>query len=235
MNMALRYYFDLMSQPSRAVYIFLKQNNIPFDPKPVALRKGEHFTEEFKKLNPFSRVPFIDDNGFILTESVAILRYLSQKYNVPEHWYPRSDIKKQSRVDQYLNWQHLNLRLNAAMTFQHLLLIPLMRNKPVDQKKVERFKLGLAESLMYMETYFLKDQMFLCGDDISVADILGACELMQLNAVMEEKLYESNPVLDAWMKRVKARLQPNFDEAHQITYRTCEIYKKTKDNLNAKL
>ena len=41
-KMALRYYFDLMSQPSRAVYIFLKANNIQFEAKPVALRKGNH-------------------------------------------------------------------------------------------------------------------------------------------------------------------------------------------------
>ena len=40
-KMALKYYFDLMSQPSRAVYIFLKANNIQFEAKPVALRKGK--------------------------------------------------------------------------------------------------------------------------------------------------------------------------------------------------
>ena len=41
-KMALKYYFDLMSQPSRAVYIFLKANNIKFEAKPVALRKGNY-------------------------------------------------------------------------------------------------------------------------------------------------------------------------------------------------
>ena len=36
----LNVYFDLMSQPSRAVVLFLKINSIPFTEKPVALRKG---------------------------------------------------------------------------------------------------------------------------------------------------------------------------------------------------
>lgn len=40
--MALKYYYDLMSQPSRAIYIFLKANKINFEAKPVALRKGRH-------------------------------------------------------------------------------------------------------------------------------------------------------------------------------------------------
>jgi len=39
-KMTLKYYYDLMSQPSRAVYIFLKANGIAFEAKPIALRKG---------------------------------------------------------------------------------------------------------------------------------------------------------------------------------------------------
>lgn len=41
--MVLKYYFDLLSQPSRAVYILLKLNNIPFEANPVAMRQGTHF------------------------------------------------------------------------------------------------------------------------------------------------------------------------------------------------
>lgn len=38
--MALKFYYDLMSQPSRTVYMFLKLNKISFEDKKVALRKG---------------------------------------------------------------------------------------------------------------------------------------------------------------------------------------------------
>ena len=66
--MALKVYYDLMSQPSRAVYIFLRCNNIPFTEQPVALRKLEQQQDAFAKINPFRRVPTMDDNGFKLTE-----------------------------------------------------------------------------------------------------------------------------------------------------------------------
>lgn len=36
----LKLYYDLMSQPSRAVYMFVKLNKIPFEDKAVALRTG---------------------------------------------------------------------------------------------------------------------------------------------------------------------------------------------------
>ncbi len=66
--MPLTYYYDLMSQPCRAVYIFLKMTGIPFQAKEIALRKLENTTDEFVQLNPFKKVPVIDDSGFILTE-----------------------------------------------------------------------------------------------------------------------------------------------------------------------
>ena len=49
--------------------------------------------------------------------SVGILRYLCRERDVPDHWYPR-DSKKQAKVDEYLEWQHLDTRLNCAMFFQ---------------------------------------------------------------------------------------------------------------------
>jgi glutathione S-transferase len=66
--MPLLYYFDLMSQPCRAVYIFLKMTGIPYQAKEIALRKLEHMNDKYAQINPFKKVPVIDDSGFILTE-----------------------------------------------------------------------------------------------------------------------------------------------------------------------
>ncbi|XP_033760740.1 glutathione S-transferase theta-1-like [Pecten maximus] len=235
--MALKYYFDLMSQPSRAVYIFLKMNNIPFVPKPVALRSGEHHTDEFKKLNPMSLVPVIDDDGFVLTESVAILKYLALKYNVPDHWYPR-DLKAQARVDEYMNYQHINTRYNCGMVFQQLVIIPRAMRAPIQWPMVDNAKNRLETVIAHLENYFLKDnkQKFLCGSDISVADLLGVCELMQLYACCEENIYESNSAVKAWVDRVKERTAPHFEDANKIVKRVRGVYSKQKEaQQNAKL
>lgn len=66
--MPLSFYYDLMSQPCRAVYIFLKMTGIPYQAKEIALRKAEHMSEEYMRINPFKKVPVIDDDGFLLTE-----------------------------------------------------------------------------------------------------------------------------------------------------------------------
>ena len=67
-KMSLKLYFDFLSQPSRALYIFLKQCNIPFEANKVNLGKGEHFKPEFAKIHPFNKVPSIEHNGFSLIE-----------------------------------------------------------------------------------------------------------------------------------------------------------------------
>nr|QBR98219.1 glutathione S-transferase theta [Diaphanosoma celebensis] len=178
--MALKLYVDLMSQPSRAIYLFLKLTKIPFDLKLVKLREGEHFGEEFGKINPFRKVPAIDDNGFVLTESVAILRYLARERKVPDHWYP-SDLKKQAKVDEYLEWQHLNTRLFCAMFFRSKFLEPMMFNRPVEEKKVARFQGEMEKCLAQIENIWLENgkKKFIVGEEISVADLLAVCELEQ--------------------------------------------------------
>jgi glutathione S-transferase len=47
---------------------------------------------------------------------VAILSYLSDKHKKPD-WYP-TDLQNRARVNEYNNWQHLNLRANGSMLFQ---------------------------------------------------------------------------------------------------------------------
>lgn len=66
--MSLKLYYDLLSQPSRALYIFLKVCDIPFEGKFVNLAKGEHLNPEYQRIHPFQKVPAIEHNGFNMME-----------------------------------------------------------------------------------------------------------------------------------------------------------------------
>ncbi|XP_029365892.1 glutathione S-transferase theta-2 isoform X1 [Echeneis naucrates] len=209
-------YLDLLSQPCRAVQILLDCAKIPHRVRTVAIRKGENRTPEFTRMNPMNKVPVMVDNNFILTESEAILKYLATKYDVPEHWYPRQP-ERRARVDEYTAWHHTNTRPHAAKVFILEVLLPAQSGSQVDQVRLVRALSQLNDTLDKLESMFLRRQPFLCGDDITVADLLAICELMQPVGGGRDVL-QDRPQLLSWRSRVQAAVGDAFDRAHAVLY-----------------
>lgn len=59
-------------------------------------------------------------------------------------------------------------------------LLPAQTGGQVDQQRLDGALAQLDQTLDMLESMFLRRQPFLCGDDISVADLLAVCELMQV-------------------------------------------------------
>nr|ARN17843.1 glutathione-S-transferase 5 [Cephus cinctus] len=220
--MGLKLYYDLMSQPSRVLYIFLKQCKIPFEEHKVVLKKGEHFMPKYEEINPFQKVPALEHNGFKLIESVAILRYLCREFKVDDHWYPISS-KNQARVDEYLEWQHNNTRLHCATYFLVKFLIPMIKGKPARPENVTKCEGHMIECLDQLENIWLKNKLFLTGDKISIADIVGACEVEQPRMAGFDPR-EGRPQLTAWLERVAEETNPHYDEAHKYVNQIANNY-----------
>ncbi|XP_077942665.1 glutathione S-transferase theta-2 isoform X2 [Gasterosteus aculeatus] len=209
-------YLDLLSQPCRALHVLLSCTGVPHTVRSVALRKGENRTPEFTKLNPMQKVPVMEDNGFVLTESDAIMKYLCNRYDVPEHWYPRQP-ERRARVDEYTAWHHTNTRPHAARVFILEVLLPSQTGSPVDEARLIRAVSQLEDTLDQLESMFLGRQPFLCGDDISVADLLAVCELMQPLGGGRDVM-ERRPQLQRWRSRVQAAVGEAFHQAHAVLY-----------------
>ncbi len=61
---------------ARRVSIALIEKRIPYEPVIVDLAKRAHRKPEFLAINPYSRVPALEEDGFVLFESSAILQYI---------------------------------------------------------------------------------------------------------------------------------------------------------------
>lgn len=224
---SLKLYYDLMSQPCRALYIFFKCAGIPYEDVIIALRKNEQHKPDFVALNPFRKVPVLveekKDSKFVLRESCVISRYVSNNYLPPSsHWFPRDDIVKNIKIDEYLHWQHFNTRTNGAMVFLNAVAFPMMTKQPPDFNKVHRFKKELDKSCDLFEAAFLNAAPFIAGDEMSVADLFAVCELMQPLAAGFD-VSASRPRLAAWMREVTTNTQPHFDHAHQVVRNVADM------------
>jgi len=181
------YYKDL-SPPSRAVYATLKTLKLP-----VTLRELGGFeevrSEKIVKLNPAHQIPVFVDNGFILTESRAIICYLMNKYSPNNPLYP-TDPKARAEIDRMLYFDGTNLFHALKGTF-----VPraFMKRAPTEAE-MEAGRNGVKELLALKGDY-----RFMAGNQVSVADISIAMMMVFIRVFLPEEAAK----LEAWYKAVE--------------------------------
>lgn len=94
------YHLPLSGHAHRAV-LFLSLLGQKAELIEVDLANGEHRTPEYLKLNPFGQVPVLDDHGFVVNDSNAILVYLATKLGRKD-WLP-DDLETVARIQKWLS------------------------------------------------------------------------------------------------------------------------------------
>lgn len=80
---AMKLYTYYRSTAAFRVRIALNIKGLAYESVSRHLRKGEHRTAEFFELNPQGLIPALDDDGRIISQSLAIIEYLEEKYPEP--------------------------------------------------------------------------------------------------------------------------------------------------------
>ncbi|EDV22066.1 expressed hypothetical protein [Trichoplax adhaerens] len=211
------FYVDPVSEPCRSVQMFLDATNIPYEAKIINLLTAEHRTDEYKAINPTQTVPAIAHGDLKLFESVAILIYLTDKFSTPDHWYP-SDLKKRAKINEYLQWHHMNTRWKGGLLVMlKFVFLPMFLKVEVSEEEQNAAITALKETLDVFEKCFLKDNKFIAGDEISIADLMAIGELIAPDGI---GIYagKNRPKVEAWHNRVKEALGSHYDVAHKTLY-----------------
>ena len=132
----------------------------------IDLRGGEHQKPEFLKLHPAGKIPVIDDDGFVLFESNAIIRYLAEKNKSP--LYPK-DLKERALVDQWIEFGSHHVGQAMSKVVFNRLFAP-MRKVPVDEQSLKD-GLGFLDRFLPIIDNQLAKNKFLAGNQLSLADI----------------------------------------------------------------
>src|SRR5262249_21386525 len=137
---------------------------IKFDRVDAGMQFGVTKTPEYLAMNPNARVPTIDDDGFILWESHAIVRYLSRKHGTGSLW--PSDPKACADADRWMDWYATPWE-NLRPIFWNLVRTPPEKR---DMALVEESRQKLATDLRIVETQ-LAGKQFITGSAFTMGDI----------------------------------------------------------------
>ena len=161
---------------------------------------GLHFgvtkTPEYRRMNPNSLVPTIDDDGFVLWESHSIVRYLAAKHGAGT--LCPTDLRVRADAERWMDW---------AFTFQGAMrdvFWGLIRTPPEkrDMKAIETGAKRSAE-LLQIPDKILENRPFLAGDSFTMGDIPLGCEVQRWMRVPIER--PRFPNVEAWFERLRAR------------------------------
>ena len=170
----MKLYMHPVSMTSRPVRLFIAESGINVDEQVVDLFTGEHHKEPFASLNPNRMVPMLEDGDLRLTESSAILKYLADKVGSPA--YPK-DLKQRAKVNEMMDWLNTNFYREYAYNLIYPQLFPHMKrpNEEVQKATLEWGKERAKGWLQILNDHWIgpKNQ-YLCGDQITIADYLGA-------------------------------------------------------------
>jgi glutathione S-transferase len=171
-------------------------------------------TPEYGALNPNRLVPVIDDAGFVLWESAAIVRYLSDRYGrgtlAPEgsHSY--------ARADQWMEWAGTTLMqpIIATCFLQMIRVQAAVR----DTKAVAAASALAGEKLGILDRH-LADRTFILGDQLTMADILvGSLLYRYFNMAIERPRLVN---VDLYYRRLTAR--PAYQQHVMVDFEAMKV------------
>jgi glutathione S-transferase len=171
--------------------------DLPYERIDAGMQFGVNNTPEYKALNPNALVPTISDDGFVLWESHAIVRYLSRKHGSGRLW--PEDTRIHADADRWMEWYNTTMWLNLRPVFWNLVrTAPEKRN----MKEIEESRQKLASNLAIVDAR-LADRPYMAGANFTMADIpMGVAAYRWFNLPIERPAL---PHFEAWYKRICER------------------------------
>ncbi len=152
---------------------------------------------EYRKMNPNGVVPTIVDDGMVLWESNAIVRYLASTYGQGTLW--PSDPKQRALSDQWMEWAKATFYPVFMPSFWQSIRVPADQR---DQAAIDKSVAGTGKILKMLDHHLMKNE-FVAGDNLTMGDIpLGANLYRYFSLPIERPAF---PNLEAWYGRLCQR------------------------------
>ena len=175
----------------------LDELKIPYERTDAGLQFGVVNEAFYRRMNPNGRVPTIEDDGFVLWESNAIVRYLSAKHAAGTLW--PEDPRQRADADRWMDWTTSTVAPAITPVFWGLIRTPPEKR---DLKAIDEGVKKLAEAFQVLEQS-LEGRDHVAGKSFTMGDIPLGTFVYRWNAldVKRPKL----PRVEAYYQRLQQR------------------------------
>jgi glutathione S-transferase len=174
----------------------LEEADVPYERRDAGLSFGVVNTPEYRRMNPNGLVPTIEDGGFVLWESNAIVRYVCAKYAPGRLW--STDPQDRAAAERWMDWQ-----LTTLLDPLNALFRPLVRGMDSPgAEAMEKARETCARNFAILDD-LLGRQPYVSGAHFGVGDCsIAPAAHRWFNLPVERP---DAPHLEAWYARVRAR------------------------------
>jgi glutathione S-transferase len=198
--MTITLYDSRVSPNARKVRLLAAELDIPLTRVALDPQKGEFRSPEYLAKNPNGKVPMIEDDGFVLWESAAILKYLAA--NQPERGLVPSSLKEQAQVDQWLFWWTAHPESALSRLTYERRIKPFLGQPGNDPSIVAEAEAALDRFLPILDAQLAGKENIL--GKLSVVDFAVGPWLEIAPTFLEVDLVDY-PNLITWLKRMQAK------------------------------
>ncbi|HLQ01163.1 MAG TPA: glutathione S-transferase [Burkholderiales bacterium] len=143
----------------------LEELKVPYERTDAGLQFGVVNEPFYRKMNPNGRVPTIEDDGLVLWESNAIVRYLSAKHGAGTLW--PSELGQRADADRWMDWTTSTVAPAITPVFWGLIRTPPEKR---DLKAIDEGAKKLADAFQVLEQS-LDGRDYVAGKSFTMGDI----------------------------------------------------------------
>jgi glutathione S-transferase len=175
----------------------LGETGVPYERREAGGAFGVVGTPEYRALNPNGLVPTLEDDGLVLWESNAIVRYLSAQYGDGRLW--PADARARAHADRWADWQQTTLGPAMGPAFMNLVrTAPEARDMAAVEASREK-----TETVLAVLDARLATAPWLGGEAFGYADVILAPSVHRwLNMPVARRPHAA---LERWYAAIRAR------------------------------
>jgi glutathione S-transferase len=159
----LKIYGTPRSRTSRVLWL-ADELGLDYENIPIHFADGGNRKAEYLAINPNGKIPTIDDDGFVLWESMAINFYLARKHD--KGLWPKTAAGEALAL-QWAFWTMTEVETPIVTALQNRMILPVERR---DAKLADAAEQQAAAPLKILDRELAKTP-YLLGDDFTIADL----------------------------------------------------------------